>query len=147
MIEQNEQGLGENVVQNVKSGRKTRSSEEKIGRIKYNQVLLKEVLSEIREIKGDIRVMRNALGSAGFMHFSATEVARFAFGDKVDEAIADLVRESGDNGVFPKDVATGLLLFLVCLRLLLVMFLLVRLTFQVIRLRLSQRVRAGNTIL
>ena len=105
MTEQDEQGLGENVVQTCKKGR---SGEEKIGRIKYNQVLLKRALSEIAEVKGDLRVIRNALESAGFMRFGTPMLQKFAFVDKVDEAIFDSVKTSGDNGVFPKDVAAEL---------------------------------------
>ncbi len=105
MIKQDEQGFGENVVQKAEKGR---SSEEKIGRIKYNQVLLKRALAEIAEVKGDLRVIRNALESAGFMRFATPMLEKFAFVDKVDEAIFDLVKTSGDNGMFPKDVAAEL---------------------------------------
>jgi hypothetical protein len=46
--------------------------------------------------------------SAGWMQFSAPEVQKWSFEDKVDEAIFDTVKVSGDNGVFPKDVAAEL---------------------------------------
>ena len=105
LIEQDEQGLSEKVVQKAEKGR---SSEEKIGRIKYNQVLLKRTLAELAEVKGDLRVIRNALESAGFLRFGTPMLQKFAFVDKVDEAIFDLVKTSGDNGMFPKDVAAEL---------------------------------------
>lgn len=105
MIKQDEQGLSEKVIQTCKKGR---SPEEKIGRIKYNQVLLKHALAEIAEVKGDLRVIRNALESAGFMRFTVPVVQKFAFVDKVDEEIFELVRTKGSFGMFPKDVATEL---------------------------------------
>ncbi len=108
MIEQNEQALGEKVVQNLKTEKKKRSAEEKIGRIKHNQIMLRQCLTEIAELSASVKVLRNAMESAGWMRFSAMEVQKWSFEDKVDEAIFDAVKVSGDNGVFPKDVAAEL---------------------------------------
>jgi hypothetical protein len=108
LFEQNKQGLAEKVVQTVKMGNKKRSAEEKIGRIKHNQILLRQVLAEISELRGDMKVLRNAMVSAGWMRFTVPEVQRFSFEDKVDEAIFDWVKTSGANGMFPKDVAAEL---------------------------------------
>jgi hypothetical protein len=105
LIEHDEQSLSEKGVRKPEKGR---SAEEKIGRIKYNQVLLKRVLAEIGELRGEMRVIRNALENAEFMRFSVPDVQKFAFADKVDEEIFDLVKTRGSNGMFPKDVAADL---------------------------------------
>jgi hypothetical protein len=111
LIEQNEQGSGEKVVQTVKTEKKRRSAEEKIGRIKHNQVMLRQCLTEIAGLRAEVKVLRNAMESAGWMRFSAVQVQGWSFGDKVDEAIFDLVKTSGENGMFPKDVAAQLCQF------------------------------------
>lgn len=108
LIEQNEQGLGDKAVQNTKPDKKKRSAEEKIGRIKHNQIMLRQCLTEIAELSASVKVLRNAMESAGWMRFSAPEVQKWSFEDKIDEAIFDAVKASGDNGVFPKDVAAEL---------------------------------------
>lgn len=103
MVEQIEQGLSEKDIQKPKKGR---SKEEKMGRIKYNQFLLKRVLSEVEELRSEFRVIRNALENAGLLRFAMPMLQKFAFGDQIDEEIFEWLRVTGSNGMFPKDVAT-----------------------------------------
>jgi len=105
LVEQIKQGLD---IKGVQKPRKGRSQEEKIGRIKYNQVLLKQVLSEVEELRSEMRVIRNALESAGFLRFAMPMLQKFAFGDQIDEEIFEWLRVVGSNGMFPKDVAAQL---------------------------------------
>jgi hypothetical protein len=100
--EQVTQGSNEIVAQKCKKGR---SQEEKIGRLKYNQFLLKRVLTEIKELRNVQRIILNGLKGAGYFHFDTPLIQRFACRDQVDVEILERVREAGLQGVFPKDVA------------------------------------------
>ena len=86
-----------------------RGQEEKVGRLKYNQFLLKRVLSEIREVRDMERVILNGLKGAGYFHFDVPIVQKLACVDAVDVEILELVHCAGVKGVFPKDVAKDLL--------------------------------------
>jgi hypothetical protein len=107
-----EQGLGEKPVQSMEKGvekpKKGRSQEEKIGRIKYNQFLLKRVLSEIELVRESQRVILNGLKGGGFFRFSLPLLQRYACADQTDVDIIDRIREAGAEGVFTKDVAASL---------------------------------------
>jgi hypothetical protein len=105
LAEQNRQGLDGKVVQTVENVRKKRSQADKIGKHKYELQRIDRILAEIEGLRGEMRVIRNALENAEFLRFSKPQVQVWAFADKVDEAIFDLVKASGDPGVFPKDVA------------------------------------------
>ena len=108
MTEQNEQGLDGKIVQTAENVKKKRSQADKIGKHKYELQRIDRILVEIGELRGEMRVIRNALENAEFLRFSAPQVQKWAFADKVDEAIFDLVKTSGSNGMFPKDVAAQL---------------------------------------
>jgi hypothetical protein len=102
MNEQVNQDLAENVALKPKKGR---SQEEKIGRIKYNQVLLKQIKGQNVQILSELRWIRRGLKKAGYTDYDEPTVEGFAVKDQVDREILQKVREAGDAGVFPKDVA------------------------------------------
>jgi|SRR5271157_2276103 len=85
---------------------KGRSQAEKIGRLKYNQQLLKKAISEIEEVK---LMQRTILaGLKGLFHFGKPMIQKIACVDEVDSEILQLLYETGDIGMLPKDVATRL---------------------------------------
>lgn len=88
-----------------KSRSKGRSQSEKIGRIKYNQQLLKRALKELEEVK---LMQRTILaGLKGMFHFEKPAIQKIACVDDVDCEILELLRESG-SGMLPKDLAANL---------------------------------------
>lgn len=98
----------ENSQKPVQTIKKSRSREEKVGRLKYNQQLLKRTLAEIQEVRAMQRVILNGLKGAGYFHFDVPMVEKIAFEDAADAAILEDVRQAGLKGVFPKDVAKDL---------------------------------------
>jgi len=102
MNEQDMQDSGEIVAQKRKKGR---SQEEKIGRLKYNQVLLKQVKGQNVQILAELRWIRRGLKKVGYSDYDEPTVVGFSLKDQVDREILQKVREAGDVGVFPKDVA------------------------------------------
>lgn len=105
MNEHSEQVTVESNVQNPKKPLKKRSHAEKIGRLKYNQMLLKRVLDEVKEIKELQGVILNGLKGAGYFHFSIPLIERLSCIDQVDLEILDIIHTAGIEGVYPKDVA------------------------------------------
>jgi hypothetical protein len=91
-----------------KQPKKGRSREEKIGRLKYNQQLLKQVLRKIEDIQESQRIILNGLKGAGYFHFEVPMIQRISCQDQVDLDILDAVYEAGQQGIFPKDVARQL---------------------------------------
>jgi hypothetical protein len=91
-----------------KQPKKGRSKEEKIGRLKYNQQLLKQVLRKIEDIQESQRIILNGLKGAGYFHFQVPMIQRISCQDQVDLDILDAVYETGQHGMFPKDVAKQL---------------------------------------
>jgi hypothetical protein len=112
LIEHIEQGLEEKVVQStekpIEKPRKGRSPEEKIGRIKHNQVLLKRALSILEKVEETQRVILNGLKGAGYFRFNTPLLQRYACIDQVDLEIVERLHEAGSQGVFPKVVAKDL---------------------------------------
>lgn len=112
LSEQFKQESSEKVVQSleksVEKSKKGRSQEEKIGRLKYNQLLLKRVLEKIEKVEDTQRVILNGLKGAGYFRFSVPLLQRYACSDQVDVEIVDRICEAGAQGVFPKDVAENL---------------------------------------
>ncbi|MBS7633778.1 hypothetical protein KEJ15_09260 [Candidatus Bathyarchaeota archaeon] len=105
MAEQIKQESSETSAQPLK---KTRSSAEKIGRLKYNQYLLKRVLTEISEVRDVQRIILNGLKGAGYFQFDIPLIQKFACEDQLDLDILEMVYESGRGGIYPKDVAAAL---------------------------------------
>src|SRR4030066_18742 len=96
----------ENPVQNQK---KKRSQSDKVGRLKYNQQLLKQTLSEIGEVKLMLRTI--FAGLKGSFNFEQSIIERVACEDEVDREILRLLFESGSPGLLPKDLAVKLVQF------------------------------------
>lgn len=88
--------------------KKGRSREEKIGRLKYNQYLLKRVLTEIGEVREVLRVILNGLQGAGYFHFDVPWIQRLVCKDQLNLEILDMVHQSSRNGIFPKNIAAAL---------------------------------------
>jgi hypothetical protein len=93
----------EKAVQNQK---KRRSQSDKIGRLKYNQKLLKQTLAEVEEVKLMLRTI--FAGLKGSFNFEQSLIERVACEDEVDKEILQLLFESGSPGLLPKDLATKL---------------------------------------
>jgi hypothetical protein len=90
----------------VQSMRKKRSQSDKIGRLKYNQQLLKQALAEIAEVKLMLRTI--FAGLKGSFNFDQSLIERVACHDEVDREILNLLFEAGSPGLLPKDLATKL---------------------------------------
>jgi len=90
----------ENPVQNQK---KKRSQSDKIGRLKYNQQLLKQTLAEVEEVKLMLRTI--FAGLKGSFNFDQSLIERIACFDEVDREILQLLFEAGSFGLLPKDLA------------------------------------------
>ena len=93
----------ENPVQNQK---KKRSQSDKIGRLKYNQHLLKQTLAEVEEVKLMLRTI--FAGLKGSFNFEQSLIERVACEDEVDREILQLLFEVGSTGMLPKDLAVKL---------------------------------------
>jgi hypothetical protein len=92
----------------AKLRKKRRTREQKIGRLKYNQWLLKRVLTEIKETRNIMRIILNGLKGAGYFHFDVPLIQKVACVDVVDVLILERIHEVGTQGSFPKDVARDL---------------------------------------
>ncbi|MCW4004593.1 MAG: hypothetical protein NWE95_11855 [Candidatus Bathyarchaeota archaeon] len=90
----------------VQSTKKKRSQSDKIGRLKYNQQLLKKTLSEVEEVKLMLRTI--FAGLKGSFNFEQPLIERVACKDEVDKEILQLLFEAGSSGLLPKDLQTRL---------------------------------------
>ena len=99
----------ENYEKPVQNEKKKRSQSDKIGRLKYNQQLLKQTLSEIEEVKLMLRTI--FAGLKGSFNFEQSLIERVACEDEVDRGILRLLFESGSPGLLPKDLAVKLVQF------------------------------------
>lgn len=90
----------------VQKQKKKRSQSEKIGRLKYNQQLLKQTLSEIEEVKLMLRTIFAGLKDS--FNFQQSLLERVTCRDEVDREILRLLYEAGNSGLFPKDLASKL---------------------------------------
>ena len=95
------------VMETVEKDRsKGRSQAEKVGRLKYNQQLLKRAPGELEEVK---LMQRTILaGLKGMFHFEKPMIQRIACIDEVDTLILEHLYESGNAGLLPKDLAEKL---------------------------------------
>jgi len=93
----------ENPVQNQK---KKRNQSDKIGRLKYNQQLLKHTLAEVAEVKLMLRAI--FAGLKGSFNFEQSLIERIACQDEVDREILRLLFEAGAAGLLPKELASKL---------------------------------------
>jgi hypothetical protein len=93
----------EKPVQNLK---KKRSQSDKIGRLKYNQQLLKQTLAEVAEVKLMLRTIFAGLKDS--FNFEQELIERIACKDEVDREVLQLLFEAGSFGLLPKDLAVRL---------------------------------------
>jgi hypothetical protein len=85
---------------------KGRTQAEKVGRLKYNQQLLKRALQDLEEVK---LMQRTILaGLKGMFHFEKPMIQGIACVDDVDVLILDYLYEAGNVGMLPKDLAVKL---------------------------------------
>jgi hypothetical protein len=90
----------------VQNQKKKHSQSEKIGRLKYNQQLLKQTLSEIEEVKLMLRTI--FAGLRGSFNFEQPLIERIACTDEVDRQILQLLYEAGSSGLLPKELQVKL---------------------------------------
>ena len=90
----------------VQNQKRKRSKSDKIGRLKYNQQLLKKTLSEMEEVKLMLRTI--FAGMKGSFDFEKSQVERIACYDEVDIEILQSLFEAGLPGLLPKDLAIKL---------------------------------------
>ena len=90
----------------VQNTRKKRSQSDKVGRLKYNQQLIKQTLAEVEEVKLMLRTI--FAGLKGSFNFEQSLIERIVCKDEVDQEILRLLFEAGSPGLLPKDLATKL---------------------------------------
>ena len=90
----------------VQNQKKKRSQSDKIGRLKYNQQLLKQTLAEVEEVKLMLRTI--FAGLKGSFNFEQSLIERVACEDEVDREILQFLFEAGSPGLLPKDLAAKL---------------------------------------
>jgi hypothetical protein len=90
----------------VLNQKKGRTQSDKIGRLKYNQQLLKQTLAEVEEVKLMLRTI--FAGLKGSFNFQQPLIERIACIDEVDQEILRLLFEAGSQGLLPKDLAVKL---------------------------------------
>jgi hypothetical protein len=121
--EQPEHEISQGLAQEMK---KTRSPEEKIGRIKWNSILLNRVLDEIQKIREEmkaenrqireemkqLRVMQrtivNGFKGYGLLKYTVPMVQQRVCVDQVDVDILETVFRAGNLGVYPRVIAKDL---------------------------------------
>jgi hypothetical protein len=96
----------EDVEKPVQKVKKRRSQSDKIGRLKYNQQLLKRTLAEVEEVKLMLRTI--FAGLKGSFNFEQPLIERVACEDEVDREILQALFEAGSPGMLPKDLAARL---------------------------------------
>ena len=91
MNKQDKQDLEENLVQTSGKDREKpknkRSAEEKIGRLKYHEVLTKKVFAQNGRLLDELRWIRRRLERIGEAEYSVCDVEGFAVLDEVDREI------------------------------------------------------------
>jgi hypothetical protein len=90
----------------VQNPKKKRSQSDKIGRLKYNQQLLKQTLLEVEEVKLMLRTI--FAGLKGSFDFDQALIERVACQDEVDRDIIQKLFEAGSSGLLPKELAVSL---------------------------------------
>lgn len=90
----------------VQNQKKTRSQSDKIGRLKYNQQLLKQTLAEVEEVKLMLRTIFAGLKDS--FNFEQSLIERIACEDEVDREILEMLFEAGCPGLLPKNLQSKL---------------------------------------
>jgi hypothetical protein len=96
----------ENAEKPVQNTKKKRSQSDKVGRLKYNQQLLKQTLSEVEDVKLMLRTI--FAGLKGSFNFDQSLIERIACHDEIDVEILQVLFEVGSLGLLPKDIANKL---------------------------------------
>jgi len=96
----------ENTEKPVQNPKKKRNQSDKIGRLKYNQQLLRQTLSEIVQMKLMLRAIFSGL--KGSFNFEKPLIERIVCQDEIDHEILSLLLESGRGGILPKDISNSL---------------------------------------
>ena len=96
----------ETIEKPVQNTKKKRSQSDKIGRLKYNQQLLKQTLAEVEEVKLMLRTI--FAGLKGSFNFDQSLIEHIACGDEVDRDILQILFEAGSFGLLPKELAVKL---------------------------------------
>jgi hypothetical protein len=96
----------ENAEKPVQNTKKKRNQSDKIGRLKYNQQLLKQTLAEVKEVKLMLRTI--FAGLKGSFNFEQSLIEHMACRDEVDCEILQLLYEAGSPGLLPKDMQARL---------------------------------------
>jgi hypothetical protein len=96
----------ENTEKPVQNTKKKRSQSDKIGRLKYNQQLLKQTLAEVEEVKLMLRTIFAGMKSS--FNFDKPLIERVACQGEVDKEILQLLFEAGSSGLLPKDLQAKL---------------------------------------
>src|SRR3990170_2577292 len=99
----------ENEEKPVQNTKEKRSQSDKIGRLKYNQQLLKQTLAEVEEVKLMLRTI--FAGLKGSFNFEQSLIERVACEDEVDREILQTLFEAGSPGLLPKELAKKLARF------------------------------------
>ncbi len=87
----------------VQNNKKKRSQSDKIGRLNYNQQLLKKTLAAVEEVKLMLRTI--FAGLKGSFNFEQSIIEQISCEDEIDREILRLLFESGPLGLLPKDLA------------------------------------------
>ncbi len=104
-----EQSGMENAAEPVQKAKKSRSRSDRVGRLKYNQQLLKQTLAEVEEIKLMLRTIFAGLKDSFI--FERSLIERVACCDEVDREILHLLFEAGSPGLLPRELAARLASF------------------------------------
>ena len=114
------QEISAETVQNLKKGR---TLEEKMGRVKWNSILLNRILDEVKLLRRELeaekkahredfkellalqRLILNGFRGYGLLKYTPSMLEKVACEDAVDLAIVDVVFRAGAPGILPKDVA------------------------------------------
>ncbi len=99
----------ENTAEPVQKPGKRRSRSDRVGRLKYNQQLLKQTLSEVEEIKLMLRTIFAGLKDS--FNFERSLIERVACVDAVDREILQLLFQAGSPGSLPNELASKLTAF------------------------------------
>ena len=84
----------------VQTTKKKRSQSDKIGRLKYNQQLLKQTLTEVEEVKLMLRTIFAGLKDT--FNFEQSLIERVACRDEIDREILRLLFEAGSSVCYQK---------------------------------------------
>lgn len=113
----------ESSLQSVQNLKKGRTLEEKMGRVKWNSVMLNRISDEVKLLRKELeaekkahreafkellalqRLILNGFRGYGLLKYTPSMLEKYACEDAVDLAIVDVVFRAGAPGILPKAVA------------------------------------------